>query len=75
MFTFKKKYTSEHPLPPDLRPDSESLANFGLEQTFKIFKSLQKYISTSGVNQGHSTSTCVHSCVVLNFSSGRYYFN
>jgi hypothetical protein len=39
MFTFKKKHTSEHPL-PDLRPDLESKANFGLEQTFKILKNI-----------------------------------
>ena len=56
MFTFKKKHTSEHPL-PDLRPDLESQANFGLEQTFKIFKNLQKHIPASGVDQGHSSST------------------
>ena len=36
----QKKHTLEHPL-PDLRPDSESQANFGLEQTFKIFKNIQ----------------------------------
>jgi hypothetical protein len=52
MFTFKKN-TLEHPL-PDLRPDLESQANFGLEQTFEIFKILQKYIPASGVVQGHS---------------------
>ena len=27
---------------PDLRKDSESQANFGLEQTFKISKNIQK---------------------------------
>ena len=36
----QKKHTSEHPL-PDLKLDLESQANFGLEQTFKIFKGLQ----------------------------------
>ena len=64
-----KKHTSEHPL-PDLRPDLKSCSNYGLEQTFKIFKNLQKHISTSGVDQGHSsilsvrniyfTSVCTH---------------
>jgi hypothetical protein len=49
-----KKHTSEHPL-PDLRPDLESLANFGLEKTFNIFKNIQKHISSSGVCQGHSS--------------------
>jgi hypothetical protein len=51
----QKKHTSEHPL-PDLRPDFESWANFGLQQTFKIFKNIQKHISSSGVGQGHSTA-------------------
>jgi hypothetical protein len=40
MVTFKTKHTSEHPL-PDLRLDLEPWANFGLEQTFQIFKNLQ----------------------------------
>ena len=53
-----KKNTSEHPL-PDLRPVSESWANFGLEQTFKIFKFFQKHISSSGVGQGHSTTNSI----------------
>jgi hypothetical protein len=54
MFTFKNTHTSEHPL-PDLRLDSESWANFGLEQTFNIFKNSSKHISASEVYQGHST--------------------
>ena len=29
--------------------------NFGLEQTLKSFKKLQKHIPASGVNQGHIT--------------------
>jgi hypothetical protein len=41
MFTIKKKHTLEHPL-PDLRPDLESEANLGLEQTFNIFKKIYK---------------------------------
>jgi hypothetical protein len=53
MFTFKKKHTSEHVL-PDLRPDLEFQLNFGLEQTFKIFKTLQKHIPASGVCQSYS---------------------
>jgi hypothetical protein len=36
----QKNHTSEHPL-PDLKPDLGFLSNFGLEQTFKIFKNLQ----------------------------------
>jgi hypothetical protein len=52
----QKKHTSEHPL-PDLRPDLQSEANFRLEQTFKIFKNLQKHIPASGVCEGHSTCT------------------
>ena len=40
---------------PDLRPDLQSQANFGLEQTFKIFKNLKKHIPASGVYQGYST--------------------
>jgi hypothetical protein len=58
MFTIKKKHTSEHPL-PDLRPDLESCANFGLEQTLNIFKNIQKHISSSGVRQGHSKSVVI----------------
>jgi hypothetical protein len=50
----QKKHTSEHPL-PYLRPDSESWKFFCLEQTFNIFKNIQKHISSSGVRQGHST--------------------
>jgi hypothetical protein len=46
---------SKHPL-PDLRPDLESYANFGLNQTFKIFKKFQKYIPARGVSQDHSTA-------------------
>ena len=53
MFTFKKKHTSEHPV-PDLRPDLESWANFGLEQTFKFPKKSSNRISASGVDQGYS---------------------
>jgi hypothetical protein len=30
------------------------LSKFGLEQTFKIFKILQKHIPASGFRQGHS---------------------
>jgi hypothetical protein len=48
-----KKHTSEHPL-PDLRPDLESQTNLGLEQTFNIFKNIQKHISSSVFFQGHS---------------------
>jgi hypothetical protein len=51
----QKKHTSEHPL-LDLRLDWESWPNFGLEQSFKIFKNHQKHITASGVSQGHSTS-------------------
>jgi hypothetical protein len=36
----QKKHTSEHPL-PDLRPYLKSQVNFGLEQTFKVFKTLE----------------------------------
>ena len=56
MFTIKKKYYGTRHALPDLRPDLESLANFSLEQTFKIFKNLQKHIPASGVCQGHSTA-------------------
>ena len=39
---------------PDLRPDLESYKNFGLEQSFKIFKNIQKHIPASEVDQGYS---------------------
>ena len=39
----------------DLRPDLNSHANFGLEQTFKFLEKCSKHISASGVDQGHST--------------------
>jgi hypothetical protein len=55
MSTFKKKQTSEHPL-PYLGPDLEYYLDFGIEQTFEIFKNLQKYIPASGVGQGHIMS-------------------
>ena len=56
---YLKKHTSEHPL-PDLRPDLEYSANLGLEQTFNIFKNIQKHISSSGVCKGNSKQRIVH---------------
>jgi hypothetical protein len=41
--SFKKNNILPNTL-PDLRPDPESWANFGLEQTFTIFKNLQTHI-------------------------------
>jgi hypothetical protein len=53
MFTIKKNILRN--TLPNLRPDLESQANFGLEQPSKIFKNLQKHILASSVNQGCST--------------------
>jgi hypothetical protein len=55
----RKKHTSEHPL-PDLRLYVEYSANLGLEQTFNIFKNIQKHISSSGVGKGNSKQRIVH---------------
>jgi hypothetical protein len=54
MFTFKKNILRN--VPCQIRDRIlESLANFCLEQTFRIFKNLQKHIPARGVNQGYST--------------------
>ena len=74
MFTFKKNILPN--ILPDLRPDLESWANFGLEQTFKILKNLQKHISASAVDQGHSIRSCLvirkHTKFGTKFSIYRY---
>ena len=65
MFTFKKNILWNTPARSETGFE-KSWANFSLEQTFKIFKNIQKHIPASGVNQGHSTTCCMQ-LLELNF--------
>ena len=59
-------YGLDNDLVEILKPDLESQTNFGLEQTFNIFKNIQKHISSSVVCQGHS---------IRGYSSTQYVLN